>query len=104
MSMAHPRVYADFHNADAKGRLRLNCVGTIEDLSRLKIQLREGLVLTIYSDDAENEGHPSELEVEGRVEHSSDEECWVAAIDWSAIQCVPAGTGDLPSTTQSHVP
>ena len=30
--MVKPKVYADFHNADANGRLRLNCVGTVEDL------------------------------------------------------------------------
>ena len=31
--MATPRIYADFHNADAQGRLRLNCIGTEEDLA-----------------------------------------------------------------------
>ena len=35
--MNAPRIYDDFHNADAKGRLRLNCVGTIEDLSKQHI-------------------------------------------------------------------
>ena len=25
--MNHPKVFADFHNADAQGRLRLNCIG-----------------------------------------------------------------------------
>ena len=33
--MRYPKIYADFHNADVKGRLRLNCVGIIQDLSRL---------------------------------------------------------------------
>jgi hypothetical protein len=47
--MVKPKVYADFHNADAKGRLRLNCVGTIEDLARQGITLREGMPLTFYS-------------------------------------------------------
>ena len=27
--MNKPRVFADFHNADAKGRVRLNCAGTV---------------------------------------------------------------------------
>ncbi|MDS3859664.1 hypothetical protein RIF25_02470 [Thermosynechococcaceae cyanobacterium BACA0444] len=30
--MKAPRVFADFHNADTQGRLRLNCMGTAEDL------------------------------------------------------------------------
>ena len=106
--MNHPRVYADFQNADARGRLRLNCVGTIEDLSRLKIQLVEGLLLTLFSDDSEDDAHPRELQVQGRVEYSSGEQCWVAAIDWSAIQSVPVvdedDAGDVTRVRQSRVP
>lgn len=51
--MATPLVYADFHNADAQGRLRLNCVGTLEDLAQQKIELRDGLLLTLYADDVD---------------------------------------------------
>ncbi|HLQ44249.1 MAG TPA: hypothetical protein VK137_05945 [Planctomycetaceae bacterium] len=71
------RVFADFHNADRSGRLRLNCVGTIEDLARLKIELCAGLELTLYSED---------VEADGRVEFSDDEKLWVAAIDWNAVR------------------
>jgi len=72
-----PKVYADFHNADARGRLRLNCVGTVEDLARHQIVLRDGLLLSLYSE---------ELEVEGQVQYSTDENLWVAVIDWDAIR------------------
>ena len=75
--MNHPKVFADFHNADAKGRLRLNCIGTVEDLSQQQIVLRDGLSLTLYSE---------ELEVEGVVQYSTDENVWVAVIDWNAIR------------------
>jgi hypothetical protein len=76
----HPKVFADFHNADAKGCLRLNCIGTVEDLAQQKIVLRDGLSLTLYSED---------LEVEGVVQYSTDENVWVAVIDWNAIRdCV----------------
>lgn len=75
--MNHPKVFADFHNADAHGRLRLNCIGTMEDLAQQQIVLRSGLPLTFYSE---------ELEVEGVVEYSTDENVWVAVIDWSAIR------------------
>ena len=77
--MVRPKVYGDFHNADAKGRLRLNCVGTVEDLAQQQIVLKDGLALTLYSE---------ELEVEGVVEYSTDERVWVAVIDWSAIKDV----------------
>jgi hypothetical protein len=74
--MSNSRIYADFHNADAKGRLRLNCVGTIQDLSRLHIELRDGLSLTLYSE---------ELEVDSVVQYSEEEHIWLALIDWDAV-------------------
>ena len=75
--MNKPRVFADFHNADAQGRLRLNCIGTVEDLARQQIALRERQWLTFYSED---------LEVEGQVEYSPEENVWVALVDWAAIR------------------
>jgi hypothetical protein len=83
--MVKPKVYADFHNADASGRLRLNCVGTIEDLARQGIALREGMPLTLYMDDLDAKGQLDELLVDGVVSFSAEEHCWVAAIDWSAV-------------------
>jgi hypothetical protein len=84
--MVKPKVYADFHNADANGRLRLNCVGTVEDLARLGVTLRNGMSLTFYSDDLDAQAQLDELLVDGIVSFSEEEHCWVAAIDWSAIR------------------
>jgi len=89
--MAKPKIYADFHNADPHGRLRLNCAGTAEDLARQQVQLREGLLLTLYADDLDDQGQPDELLVDGVVSFSVDENCWVAAIDWSAIRHASEG-------------
>ncbi|MBG1261598.1 hypothetical protein [Nostoc commune] len=77
--MITPRVFADFHNADAEGHLRLNCTGTIEDLANQSIELRDGQLLTLYSED---------LEVDGVVQFSEEEKLWVAAIDWDKIRQV----------------
>lgn len=77
--MNRPRVFADFHNADDQGRLRLNCIGTIEDLSNQQIQLQNGQPLTLYSE---------ELEVDGAVQYSKAEKVWVALIDWNQIRPV----------------
>ncbi len=77
--MNNPKVFADFHNADAKGRLRLNCIGTVEDSAQQQIVLQDGLSLTLYSE---------ELEVEGVVQYSTDENMWVAVIAWNAIRDV----------------
>lgn len=83
--MLKPKVYADFHNADTRGRLRLNCVGTTEDLRRQAIILHEGMPLTLYADDLDQNGQLDELLVDGVVSFSEEENCWVATIDWSAI-------------------
>lgn len=83
--MAKAKVYADFHNADSCGRIRLNCIGTLEDLAQQQLELRDGLVLTLYSDDLNEKGELDELLADGVVSFSSEEHCWVAAIDWAAI-------------------
>jgi hypothetical protein len=71
------RVYADFQNAYEQGRLRLNCVGTLADLSRQGVELSVGRSLILYSDG---------LESAGVVEYSEADRLWVARIDWDAIQ------------------
>jgi hypothetical protein len=75
--MGRPRVFADFNNTEPKRRLRLNCIGTIEDLARQRITLRDGQQLTLSGD---------ELEAVGTVEYSAEEGLWVANIDWNAIR------------------
>jgi hypothetical protein len=75
--MAKPMIYADFNNADPAGRLRLNCTGTVEDLSRQGIQLREGMQLTLYDE---------ELEADGEAHFSSEDQIWVASINWQLIR------------------
>ncbi len=77
--MSNPRVFADFHNADAQGHLRLNCIGTFEDLANQNIELQNGQFLTLYSED---------LEMDGVMQYSEDENLWVAIIDWEKIRQV----------------
>lgn len=82
--MKKSRVFADFHNADMKGRLRLNCAGTLTDLACQKIILQDSQHLIFYSE---------ELEVDGIVQYSDEENLWVAVIDWNTIREVPE---DMP--------
>ena len=109
--MAPPRVYADFQNIDEANRLRLTCAGTQQDLAHHGIQLHEGLVLTFYSDDADDHGQSDELRVEGVVHYDPDGHCWVATIDWAAMHHASEEgvTGDkarvvapVPKPTQSR--
>jgi hypothetical protein len=75
--MPTPSIHADFNNADASGRLRLNCVGTVNDLARLGLRLENGLRVIVRDDD---------LEADAEVMYSNDEHIWVAKIDWNAIR------------------
>src|SRR6266478_5074232 len=102
--MVQPRVYADFHNADTKGRVRLNCSGTLEDLSKQQIELREGLVLTLYSDDLDDKGQLDELLVDGVVSFSEEEHGWVATIDWAAIRHASEGRGSHANDSELSSP
>jgi hypothetical protein len=72
-----PSVYADFNNADQRGCLRLNCIGTMEDLARQGIRLQEGLQLLL---------HDEELEAEGEAHFSSEEQVWVAIVNWRMVR------------------
>jgi hypothetical protein len=84
--MTLPKIYADFQNLDDSNRLRLTCAGTAEDLQCHSLELQEGQVLTFYTDDANEQGQPDELRVEGVVHYDETEQCWVAAVDWSGIR------------------
>jgi hypothetical protein len=77
--MTKPTIFADFNNADARGRLRLNTVGTIRDLAEQGLELYDGLTLTV---------HDEELQVDGRVCFSPEENLWVAVIDWGQVHLV----------------
>jgi hypothetical protein len=94
-----PLVYADLQNVDAQGRLRLNCVGTVNDLSRQQVQLREGLTLNLYADDADAQGQKVRLFAQGAVTYSTEEACWVAVIDWEKIRHVPEMAAGLRLTS-----
>ena len=75
--MNTPSIYADFNNADSRGCLRLNCVGTIQDLSRQGIRLHEGLKIVV---------HDEELEADGEAHFSAEEKVWVATINWERVR------------------
>jgi hypothetical protein len=46
--MSLSRIFVNFHNADEHGRLRLNCIGTIEDLAYQQTELENGQRLILY--------------------------------------------------------
>lgn len=73
-------IFADFNNRDIKGFLRLNTVGTIDDLSEQGIVLAEGLHLTVSDGD---------LVAETIVRAPGDEGIWRAEIVDGPYDCHP---------------
>ena len=71
------RIFVDFHNCDPHGRVRLNTVGTLQDLNRLGFVLREGAEVLLYS---------YEVETEGIVTYSAEEGLWVANFDTNSVR------------------
>ena len=71
------KIYADFLNADTKGRVRLNTNGTFQDLERANITLIEGLEIIL--DDYNG------VVTKGIVHFSEDENLWVAIVDWDSF-------------------
>jgi hypothetical protein len=84
--MSAPRIYADFQELDDENRLKLTCRGTLQDLQRNGIQLRDGLRLTFFTDDADDQGRPDDLLADGVVQFDAAEWCWVAAVDWTKLR------------------
>jgi hypothetical protein len=79
-------IYGDFHNLDDENRIRLTTLGSLSDIARLGIQLRDGLALTITADDADDDGNSDDLMADGVIRYNEKEKCWVAQIDWSKVQ------------------
>lgn len=75
MSDALPVIRVDFQNSDENGYVRLNTVGSVQDLARQGVVLREGMLLRLVD---------GELAATGRVRRSK-ETLWVAAVDWNEV-------------------
>lgn len=72
------RIFVDFNNADAEGRVRLNINGALADIEIQHIELRNGLQLVL--DDNES------FKIIGIVEFSETENIWVAKINWNDLK------------------
>lgn len=69
------RIWVDFMKTDDQGRILLTSRGTLNDLKAQHISLREGLELSVYSDDTGDDGKPDNLLAEGIVYHARNQ--WV---------------------------
>jgi hypothetical protein len=84
--MPNPTIYADFQNLDEFNQLKLAEAGIADKLTQQGILVQEGLVLTLCTDSADDDGQPDELRVEGVLHFQDSEQCWVASIDWTTVR------------------
>lgn len=80
-----PKIYGDFHKLDDEGRIVLTTLGTVQDLARLGIQFSEGMLLTVYMDDADDEGNSDDIMVDGVAHYSAGDKYWVAEVNWDDV-------------------
>jgi len=79
------RVYADPQKRGGRSIL-LTTAGTLQDLSRLGIELSDGLPLRMWRDDGDEEGRSDPLLFEGTARWDADLDCWVADVDWESFR------------------
>lgn len=77
-----PRIYVDFLKTGGRAnQVVLNTAGTLSDIKRHGIVLREDLVLHLCSDDADESGQRDDLIVDGVVHFDEQRRQWVAIYD-----------------------
>ncbi len=76
-SAGRPRIWVDFAKMDRYGRLKLTIVGAREDITRLPVEIHDGMEII---------GHDDELIVEATVRYNAEENYWVAEFDSNEIR------------------
>jgi len=88
------RVYVDFMKHGGSF-VYLTALGTLRDLNREGIELREGLRLWLYQDDSDGAGRPGYLHAEGEVFQCEyrGKHCWAARLIGRLEFTTSDGTG-----------
>ena len=84
--MSERRVYVDYMKRDDANRILLSTLGTQQDLERLGLTLAEGMKLSVYSDDADEDGVEIQLVAEGVVAYDRENGRWVLTVDDSTLR------------------
>jgi hypothetical protein len=79
------KLRADF-NSNSKNGLHLICKGTIDDLARQKIELKDGMKLLIWDEDVDDNNIPDKLIAEAIAKYNHIEQCWEAVFEWGKVR------------------
>jgi len=63
------------------GRNYLKQLGTLRDIAKVGLELREGMVVGFYDQDGDGEGNRDDLLFEGTVHYDAEKKGWYAIID-----------------------
>ena len=84
--LGKPHVFVDFQRTDGQGHLLLDTPGTRDDLARHNIDLRDGLEMLVYEDDADDAGNPDPLVARSIVRFDPIQRRFVAHVNWTQIR------------------
>lgn len=81
-----PRIKCDFYVWDERGVYPLNGRATIKDLEHHGLVLSDGMVLTFYDSDEQDDGTPDNLLVTGTARWNPERQRWDAEVDWDTMR------------------
>lgn len=77
-----PRIFADFNDLlSSSQRVWLDTAGARDDLDQLGLELVEGLAVTVYDHDLNDEGRRDDLLADAVVARDTATGRWVAIVD-----------------------
>ena len=79
------KLWVDFNNSSENG-IRLNCNGTIEDLARQKVELKEGMKLLLWDEDLDENNNQDNIVVEAIAKYNQKDKIWEAVFEWEKIR------------------
>lgn len=79
------KVWADF-NANSENGLYLNCKGTIDDLARQKIELKDGMELILWNEDLDDNNNADNLIVQAVAKYNNKLKIWEGIFEWEKIR------------------
>jgi hypothetical protein len=76
--------------------------GQSQIITRLGIQLRDGLNLTVRADDADDSGNPDDLMADAVIRYNEDDKCWVAQVKWEEVKNRSEREAETPRSSNGH--
>jgi len=79
------KLWVDF-NASSHFGFRLNCRGTINDLERQNLKLKDGLKLLLWDEDFDNDDKPDNMFIEAIARYNELHGIWEGECNWKDIK------------------